>query len=1281
LPEILNSYFTKKKQNLLSLQGNEGNHGNHTHQSPLFSAALVCLLRDDIASSASEQRQEYDEQIIEFCEFLQECKKTAASDSIFSIRYQLEEMLAEVGGTRTRDREEELSEKNNNQKKTRMSDFDEQEEQQLQQKEMKGKQIEVIQHQQQKQEEKDHEPPKETLTSFLPLSPSEAHSPPLESPYENHRLVRDQLNSAPSNLGPDWININREQDHEQEQEKEEEEEKLREAGPFVSSSYNPSKEEEQQENEEERSVFSFHRKYNSFNNNQNVMEPREEQTSELEETADHNEDHHPPPSQLISFDHQRSPVEQENKQQTRKGEQEKNAFSPEQEKEKDHFFTSTSSLPQNFSSEALIPATTLTNPPDNHLLPVPPSDFHQKTLRLSQSLSSSSTLAQSNRKPLETENEPKKNKQEEIKSNSNNDNDDRHPGILIVSPPPLPLPLSSDFLPEPAFAFSPQAKPPRPEEEEPEEQNNGKKNRKKISESLYGNLLASTEGDEDILNYVQRAYSAIRNKFVDEALENTPLDESVAMSMSTTASRLGLPPPQTSSGIVAGDVLSVGNSQLIRPTTSSLPLAPLLVSSFKGELPEDRFQRTQTIRTPFLPSSSSVNPENNNNDNNLNNLSSSPSEGNDENEEEKREKEGEEAFLQLLKKHSDEENKEEGERGGSTNTSSPSPPVSFNKRGGKQSWENTPLRNTPRTREEGKDHHEDRRDRPSLPLPPSSTGSLIRSTHEHKEEKEKENDQNNEMRRSFFEMSFNPKEPEEQEEPEEKKRETFEEQEKRTSPLSASYSSFNSFQEKKSVLKEEKEQEEISPKNRNDDENRQLHDSPLTTHGQLRDHHHYQQQQSSSSATSASSSQTGKKIKQAIVLEQMRTLQAAIELEHQQKRSEKNLRRVKLGERVLAILQNQQKPYQQQQQSGPSSSSSPSSQFQSFKNKPVITSIDENKHRPSHQELNPPRYHDHQMISNRPVSPVNKIKEHSSVLSRRDLEETFFTLPPVVTDTDYPPTSTDPQQRNNNTNSNNNLLRKISSIDHDDHVLEIHASPKISNKRVDSSSSAPNNHPSREEPRPEQGQGAGLAWNIETTMNNNSNNRPRSRIQSFPNRRRETGVEEMEGERERDESTDNYNNKTPSPSSPPQNKRIIKRPLSSNEIIRKQSQDKQPALPRSPPQVEVEQPSSKPSQQQPQPQPQPRSQSANRAQRPASRSAAPSSSSSTATLSNFVQVKNAINYVCLAGGHQEEKRNEVLDLLDYYHHHTGSGASHKEKQELSVPRSGDSFLLPVSGHE
>jgi hypothetical protein len=1265
----------------------------------LFSAALVCLLRDDIASSASEPRQEYDEQIIEFCEFLQECKKTAASDSIFSIRYQLEEMLAEVGGTREKgregereDKEQEEELKNNNEKKTRLSHFDEQEQEE---KDLRGKQI----------EEKHHEPHKDSLTSFLPLSPSEAHSPPLQSPYENHLLVRDQLNSAPSNLGPDWININSEEDQEQEQQKDKE--KVREVVPFVSSPYNPSKEEEEQEEKEGQSVFSFHRKYNSFDNNHNFMEPMEEQKKELEEKADHDHDHCPLPSQLISFDHQRSPVEQENKQQQmRKEEQEKNELSPEKEKAENPFFSSESPVP--------VTSTTTAHPPDNHhLLPVPPSDFLQKTLRLCQSLSSSSSLAQSNRNPLETENEPKKNDQEEIKNssfNNNHDNDDnRYSGTSIV-PPPLPLPLSSALLPEPAFAFSPQAKPPRPEEEEPNEQNNEKKNRKKISESLYGNLLASTEGDEDILNYVQRAYSAIRNKFVDEALENTPLDESVAMSMSTTASRLGFPPPPSSSssssssasgsGSVPGGVLPAENSQSIKPT-SSLPPAPLLVSSFKGELPEDRFQRTQTIRTPFLPSSSSsVNPvnENNNNDNNhLNNLSSDPNEGNDENEEEKKEKDGEEAFLQLLKKHSDEENKEEaeerGERSGPTNTSSPSPPVSFSKRGGKQSWENTPTRNTPRTREEDKDYSEKEKYRRSLPVPlPSSTGSLLRSTNEHKEEKEIENDQNNEMRRSFFEMSFHPNDAEEQEEREEKKRETFDEQEKKTSPLSASYSSFNSFQEKKAVLKQEKEQEEISPKNRNDNGNRQLHDSPLTTPGQHRDHHHYQQQQQQQQQqqpSSSSSSLTGKKIKQAIVLEQMRTLQAAIELEHQQKRNEKNLRRVKLGEKVLAILQNQQKPYQQQQQqqAGPSSSSSPSAQFQSFKNKPVITSIDENKqHRPSHQELNPPRYHDHPMISNRPVSPVNKIKEHSSVLSRRDLEETFFTLPPVVadTDTDYQhelPTTTDPQQKktnsNNTNNNNNNLLRKISSIDHDDHVFEIHASPKITNKRVVSSSTVNqqnNLNPSREEQRseqrPEQGQGAGLAWNIETTMNNNNNSRPRSRIQSFPNRKRETGVEEKEREREREESTEN----TPSPSSPPQNKRIIKRPLSSNEIIRKQSQDKQqPALPHSPPPVEVEQSSNKPSQ------PQPRSQSANRAQRPASRSAVPSSSSSTATLSNFVQVKNAINYVCLAGGHQEEKRNEVLDLLDYYHHHPGSGGSHKEKQELSVPRSGDSFLLPVSG--
>lgn len=39
---------------------------------------------------------------------------------------------------------------------------------------------------------------------------------------------------------------------------------------------------------------------------------------------------------------------------------------------------------------------------------------------------------------------------------------------------------------------------------------------------------------------------------------------------------------------------------------------------------------------------------------------------------------------------------------------------------------------------------------------------------------------------------------------------------------------------------------------------------------------------------------------------------------------------------------------------------------------------------------------------------------------------------------------------------------------------------------------------------------------------------------------------------------------------------------------------------------------------------------------------------SSSKLSNFVQTKNAITHVCLAGGHQEERRLEVLDLLDFY---------------------------------
>lgn len=43
-----------------------------------------------------------------------------------------------------------------------------------------------------------------------------------------------------------------------------------------------------------------------------------------------------------------------------------------------------------------------------------------------------------------------------------------------------------------------------------------------------------------------------------------------------------------------------------------------------------------------------------------------------------------------------------------------------------------------------------------------------------------------------------------------------------------------------------------------------------------------------------------------------------------------------------------------------------------------------------------------------------------------------------------------------------------------------------------------------------------------------------------------------------------------------------------------------------------------------------------------------SGSGSSSKLSNYAQTKNAVSYVCLAGGHQEEKRFEVLEMLDYY---------------------------------
>jgi hypothetical protein len=65
-----------------------------------------------------------------------------------------------------------------------------------------------------------------------------------------------------------------------------------------------------------------------------------------------------------------------------------------------------------------------------------------------------------------------------------------------------------------------------------------------------------------------------------------------------------------------------------------------------------------------------------------------------------------------------------------------------------------------------------------------------------------------------------------------------------------------------------------------------------------------------------------------------------------------------------------------------------------------------------------------------------------------------------------------------------------------------------------------------------------------------------------------------------------------------------------------------------------------------QPVPRPRSQSAQRSRM--GPGAAAASAGNTSKLSNFVQSKNAISYVCLAGGHQEEKRLEVLDLLEFY---------------------------------
>lgn len=136
-----------------------------------------------------------------------------------------------------------------------------------------------------------------------------------------------------------------------------------------------------------------------------------------------------------------------------------------------------------------------------------------------------------------------------------------------------------------------------------------------LSASLVAHLIASTDKEEDLLDYVRRAYSAIRNKYVDEALISN------ATATSSSLSSLLPPPPRTPER---------GADPLPRPPTATASdvIPPTSLSAavvVQEEMKEEGVSKEVTA----------------------------VEEGDDVDEE------GREAFLHLLRKHEGEEVKEE----------------------------------------------------------------------------------------------------------------------------------------------------------------------------------------------------------------------------------------------------------------------------------------------------------------------------------------------------------------------------------------------------------------------------------------------------------------------------------------------------------------------------------------------------------------------------------------------------------------------------------------------
>eukprot|EP01040_Poterioochromonas_malhamensis_P004488 gene4488-4811_t len=597
-----------------------------------------------------------------------------------------------------------------------------------------------------------------------------------------------------------------------------------------------------------------------------------------------------------------------------------------------------------------------------------------------------------------------------------------------------------------------------------------------LSASLVAHLIASTDKEEDLLDYVRRAYSAIRNKYVDEALISN------ATATSSSLSSLLPPPPRT--------------PFMEEPGVDPLPRPPTATAS-DVILPPPSLSATDVVREEREEEGVSKEVV-------------AVEEVDDVDEE------GREAFLHLLRKHEGEEVKEE-----------------VMSEGGKAVEE---------VMEEEETCHI-----PTPPLSQPTTASEVVEAEE--EEKAKSSDIIITAPDVTTEPAASPAPPDTSFSPRHNDISEldrlrlkaasliFKLEEANTSsppppppslPHSETVTSGSSDVRESGGFPVSEPVPALPSTSSTSPENNDLtHQSSLGLEGETREE--VVKSVVTSVSESVASLGSGRRVKNAIIIDQMRQIRSNIEYDHLQRRIERNQRRVKIGEKIVLLLR-------QQKLLVPTSTAS--STTPSNSNKPQLLSI----------------------VSN----PVD---------------------PPTA-----PPLRSPPRQA---------VI-----------VQESHHSPTPSKDAIKEVADQGSGR----------GGGPGVVWNIESEPNDRPKSRTRAaRASLLP---------------KRSTPNDDVIPVVVAPSTPPlaSPSKAMQRPQSRPHSVRDVNLSSPPqkhavAIP------DTSTPPLPPSQ---------RSQSAQRSNRRVS-------SGPTKTLTNHTQIRNAINHVCLAGAHQAERRNEVLELLDFYH--------------------------------